>query len=74
MKASELKKARAALGLSAAKFATLTGVKSGRTVRRWEASDRDIPGSVPIILMLVRSSPEAREAWLQDIRGNNLKL
>lgn len=37
---------RAALGLSAEGFAREVRVESGRTVRRWEAGDRDVPGSV----------------------------
>lgn len=46
--------ARQALGLSAEGFARAVRVESGRTVRRWEAGERDIPG--PIITLL--------EIWL----------
>ena len=46
MTPAQLKKARHALGLSAEGFARLVGVKSGRTVRRWESGEREIPGPV----------------------------
>lgn len=42
----DLRQARHALGLSAEGFARAVGVRSGRTVRKWEAGDRDIPGPV----------------------------
>jgi transcriptional regulator with XRE-family HTH domain len=45
MTPADLKAARKALGLSAEGFARLVGVQSGRTVRRWERGDRDIPGT-----------------------------
>jgi DNA-binding transcriptional regulator YiaG len=46
MTPAQLKKARHALGLSADGFARLIGIKSGRTVRRWESGEREIPGPV----------------------------
>jgi DNA-binding transcriptional regulator YiaG len=46
MTPAQLKSARHALGLSAEGFARLVGVKSGRTVRRWESGERKIPGPV----------------------------
>jgi DNA-binding transcriptional regulator YiaG len=46
MTPAQLKSARHALGLSAEGFARLVGVKSGRTVRRWESGEREIPGPV----------------------------
>lgn len=54
MTPTELKSARHALGLSAEGFARLVRVESGRTVRRWEAGDRDIPGPVTLIVEALR--------------------
>jgi transcriptional regulator with XRE-family HTH domain len=45
-----LKDARAALGLSADALARIVRVEDGRTVRRWEAAEREIPGPVIVIL------------------------
>jgi DNA-binding transcriptional regulator YiaG len=60
MTPAQLKSARQALGLSAEGFARAVGVESGRTVRRWEAGDRDIPGPVIAWLDLVLHLPAAR--------------
>lgn len=50
MTPDEFKEARRKLGLSAQGMAAALGVADGRTVRRWEADDRDIPG--PVIALL----------------------
>jgi hypothetical protein len=50
MTPTELKEGRRKLGLSCARFAAAVGVTEGRTVRRWEAGDRDIPGPVIVLL------------------------
>jgi DNA-binding transcriptional regulator YiaG len=55
MTPAQLKSARHALGLSAEGFARLVGVKSGRTVRRWESGEREIPGPVMKLTMLAMS-------------------
>jgi len=60
MTAAELREARHALGLSAQKFAEAVGVESGRTVRRWEAGDRAVPGTVVVLLRILGEIPEAR--------------
>ena len=60
MTPTELKSARHALGLSAEGFARLVRVESGRTVRRWEAGDRDIPGPVTLIVEALMGSAEVR--------------
>jgi len=52
MTPTELKQARHRLGLSAGAFARAVGVSDGRTVRRWEAGDRDIPGPVIVLVNL----------------------
>jgi transcriptional regulator with XRE-family HTH domain len=45
-----LREARATLGLSADALARIVRVEDGRTVRRWEAGEREIPGPVIVIL------------------------
>ncbi|MEM7652404.1 MAG: helix-turn-helix domain-containing protein [Pseudomonadota bacterium] len=44
MSPKEFKEARHALGLSAKGMARALKVESGRTIRRWESGERDIPG------------------------------
>ncbi len=58
MTPSELKSIRLALGLSAEGFAHLVRVQGGRTVRRWEAGERDIPGPVIVLAQLLQNHPE----------------
>lgn len=48
-----LRGARGVLGLSADALARIVRVEDGRTVRRWEAGDREIPGPVIVILETV---------------------
>lgn len=45
-----LRNARATLGLSADTLARIVRVEDGRTVRRWEAGEREIPGPVIVIM------------------------
>lgn len=52
---------RERLGLSQAELALIFGVASDRTVRRWEAGERDIPGPVIVLMKLILRSAEARE-------------
>lgn len=53
MKPADLvRSTRAALGLSAEGFARAVHAASGRTVRRWEATDSDVPGSVVVLCRL----------------------
>lgn len=67
MTPQELKSARRALGLSAEGFASRFGVASGRTVRRWEAGEREggapapIPRPVAILVDLALHVPGVRE-------------
>ena len=56
-----LKNARAALGLSTDALARIVRVEDGRTVRRWEAAEREIPGPVIVIL-------ETAMGYLNDIK------
>lgn len=60
MTPAELKAARHALGLSAEGFATLVNVQGGRTVRKWEAGDRDIPGPVTVLTTALMESRDVR--------------
>lgn len=60
MTPAELKSIRHSLGLSAEGLARLVGVESGRTVRRWEAGDRDIPGPVRVLLTSIMASAAVR--------------
>ena len=60
MTPDELKSARKSLGLSAEGFARIVGVESGRTVRRWEAGDRDIPGPVQVLAKALLAVPALR--------------
>lgn len=60
MTPEQLKQARHALGLSAEGMAKLVGVESGRTVRRWEAGSRSIPGPVQVIVAALMESPAVR--------------
>jgi len=41
-------------------------VESGRTVRRWEAGERDIPGPVAVLVELLLQSAEARGRLIAD--------
>jgi transcriptional regulator with XRE-family HTH domain len=47
---AELRAARDFLGLSAEGLARMLGVEEGRTVRRWEAGERELPGWVIVIM------------------------
>lgn len=61
MTPADLRTARAALGLSAERFARVVGVASGRTVRRWEAGGQDIPGPVIVLVGLLLDLPAVRK-------------
>ena len=60
MTPTELRTIRATLGLSAEAMASLLQVQSGRTVRRWEAGEREVPGPVAVILTALRESQAVR--------------
>jgi len=53
MTPAEFRYIRHALGLSTQGLARLLQVSSGRTVRRWEAGDRDIPGPVRVLMLVM---------------------
>ncbi len=50
MTPAQFKQGRHALGLSTNSLAKLFRVSDGRTVRRWEAGDRDIPGPAKVLM------------------------
>lgn len=58
MTPTEIRAARQALGLSTAGMASMVGVASGRTVRRWEAGDSAVPASVKCLVKIACASPE----------------
>lgn len=60
MSSDDLVQIRKLLGLSANSFADRFGIDDGRTVRRYEAGDRRIPGPLIVLLRLVMESPEVR--------------
>jgi transcriptional regulator with XRE-family HTH domain len=64
----ELKAARQVLGLSAEQLAQMVGVEGGgRTVRRWEAGEREIPGPVIVIMETAMSYLGQRAGITQKI-------
>ena len=67
----ELKTARIAFGLSAEGFAKLVQVESGRTVRRWEAGERDIPGPVIVIVGALMDSRAVRRHFGLALDGDS---
>lgn len=62
MTPAELKTARKTIGLSQAEFARVVHVKDDRTVRRWEAAERDIPGPVVVLTGLMLRLAAVRKA------------
>ena len=66
-----LKSARHALGLSAEGFAKLVQVESGRTVRRWEAGERDIPGPVVVVVGALMESRAVRRYFGVALDGDS---
>jgi DNA-binding transcriptional regulator YiaG len=69
MTPTEVKAFRSSLGLSGNAFARLVGVESDRTVRRWEAGDRMIPGSIAVIQhLLAQLSATNRDKIIADAR------
>lgn len=59
MRPEQLKAARLALGLSQNEFAELVRVSTGRTVRKWEDGEREIPGPVTVLVELFLCCPDA---------------
>ncbi len=53
MTPAEFRAIRQAFGYSAEGLARALCVQSGRTVRKWEAGDRDIPGPAQVVMRLL---------------------
>ena len=70
MTPSQLKSARQALDLSAEGFAKWVKVESGRTVRRWESGERDIPGPVQVLVTAALDSRAVRKYFGLTIAGD----
>jgi len=64
---ADLKAARHALGLSADGLARVVRVEDGRTVRRWEAGERDIPGPVTVLLEVAMNYLAKKEQISQQL-------
>jgi DNA-binding transcriptional regulator YiaG len=60
MTAAEFKTIRERLGLNTDGLAVVLGTYDGRTVRRWEATERRIPGPVQRLMRLLIASADAR--------------
>jgi transcriptional regulator with XRE-family HTH domain len=73
----ELKAARHALGLSADGLARMVRVEDGRTVRRWEAGEREIPGPVIVLLETAMSYLAKKEliaSQLEMLRSGKMRM
>ena len=64
MTPEQFRDARIKLGLSQNEIAADMGIHDGRTVRRWEHGQRDIPGSVEIVLAY----------WLSDLETGHDRI
>lgn len=71
MTPGDLRAARHALGLSAAGLARIVRVQGSRTVQKWEAGDRAIPGPVAVLVEALMASLAVREYFGFD--GYTLK-
>ena len=66
---AELRVARDFLGLSAEGLARMLGVEDGRTVRRWEAGERELPGYVIVMTETALSYLKKIEMLSQQIEA-----
>lgn len=73
MTPDELRSIRHSLGLSAEAFAQLVKVESGRTVRRWESADRDIPGPVVVLATALSESQSVRNYFGVALKANSTR-
>jgi transcriptional regulator with XRE-family HTH domain len=65
---ADLKAARHALGLSADGLARMVRVEDGRTVRRWEAGEREIPGPVTVLMEIAMGYLARKELISQQLQ------
>ena len=66
MTPKDFKSARQTLGLSSKGMARALQVESGRTIRRWEAGDREIPGPAIVALTFMLRTGVLDPAELPD--------
>ncbi len=74
--AAQLQAARYALRLSAGGLAKMVRVEDGRTVRRWESGEREIPGPVTVLMetaMDFLGQLEGIEQQLEMIRSGKMR-
>lgn len=57
MTPAEFRSIRVQLGLSQSGLARLFRVQSDRTIRKWEAGERDIPGPAQVLIRLLALKP-----------------
>jgi transcriptional regulator with XRE-family HTH domain len=73
----QLKEARQKLGLSAENLARVLRVEDGRTVRRWEAGERAIPGPVTVVMETIMGNLAQQEMitrQLEMLRSGMFKI
>lgn len=65
MTPAQLKQTRATLGLTQSQLAARLRLSNDRIIRRWEAGDHTIPGSVEVALcyMLHGTHPDNVDGW-----------
>lgn len=68
MTPDELHEAHRKLGLSASGVAKVYDVSDGRTVRRWWSGERDIPGPVRVLTMVLLKSKEVRDLFGLELK------
>lgn len=66
-----LRAAREALGLSADGLAKMVRVDDGRTVRRWESGEREIPGPVSVLLETAMNFLDQKISLTQQLERLN---
>lgn len=64
MTPAEFREGRESLHLSQKQLASLFQVASDRTVRKWEAGERDIPGPARVLMLMLVRSQAVRELLL----------
>ena len=63
MTPEQFKKARLKLGLSQAELARAFNLGADRIVRRWEEGEKELPGTVILLMEIAVEFPEIRR-WL----------
>ena len=66
----ELREVRETLGLGTPRFGRLLGTE-GRTIQRYEAGDRAIPGPVAVLAAALRDSYAVRRYFGVELEGDS---